>query len=236
MYLKPIINPTKKMKHISLLIFAVLFALVVMGQDAQTMAKATYLVAEEAYSSGNFQRAYDKLIETEKHLGQTNSKIEYLKVKSLMELKEFTKAKTALSKYFDTVKDKESEKYNEMLQLLGSIDDLEKQSNGSKVFKKNTTILIQAIDSMVKKCYYFMQDNKRIKRSKLISVTLDYKNATVKTLYQGSIYKNNEYSNDLSIRDIKEIYAIPSISKTYEIEITYNTPCWNQKRISERVI
>lgn len=95
------------------------------AQDKETRAQAYYMSAEDAYNASNYQKAYDKLVATENILGESNAKIEYLKVKSLMELKKYSEAKTELNKYFDMATNaKGTEKYLEMMLLYGKLDDI----------------------------------------------------------------------------------------------------------------
>ena len=142
------------MKHATL-IFLLLIANFCFAQDKETQAQATYMAAEDAYNSSNFQKAYDKLVATENILGKSNAKIEYLKVKSLVELKKYSEAKTELSKYFDVASgSKGSEKYQEMMMLYGKIDDMEAEAIAKTKADNETqnkiNILVAEIDSIYK--------------------------------------------------------------------------------------
>jgi tetratricopeptide (TPR) repeat protein len=113
------------MKKYILILVALLIAGTITAQDNDTKAQAYYMTAEQYYSDGDFQAALTKLENAEKTLGNGNAKIQHMKVKCLFELKKYTETKLELSKYFEYAKNnKGSDKHNEMLVLLGKMDEV----------------------------------------------------------------------------------------------------------------
>lgn len=117
-------NTNYMMKYLLILLMAA-SGFISYAQDKETMAQALYMSAENAYNENNFLKAEQKLKEARQTLGKSNAKIEYLLVKSLMEQKKYFPAKQELTEYFKLAEaNKGSDKYNEMLALLGDINDL----------------------------------------------------------------------------------------------------------------
>lgn len=102
-----------------------MFSCTVFSQNNKDIAKAYYLSAEEAYSEGNFNKCLELLNKCESTLGFSGTNLEYLRVKSLMNTKEWEKAKISSQKYFDltTEKDKSTDKYMEMVKSKIQIDE-----------------------------------------------------------------------------------------------------------------
>ena len=89
------------------------------------------LNAEEAYNNENYDECFNYLRETEKILGKTNSRIQYLKVKAYMgwagksqtDIRLWKDAENELKRYFDITSEKDAapEKYNEMIMAVSKI-------------------------------------------------------------------------------------------------------------------
>ena len=98
-----------------------------------------YMAAESSYNAANYQRACDKLGEAEKLLGAGNAKIEYLRIKSLMELKKYDDAKASIAKYFEYAKNnKGSDKYSEVMMLYANMDEASAEGSyteGKRLFE-----------------------------------------------------------------------------------------------------
>jgi uncharacterized protein (TIGR02145 family) len=105
--------------------------LFVIAQSKDILAKSAMLNAEEAYNQENYNESLNYLEETEKILGKTNSRIQYLKVKICMvlcnqdpsNLAKWEKADTELKKYFEVTTDSEAspEKNDEMIMAVSKI-------------------------------------------------------------------------------------------------------------------
>lgn len=112
------------MKHL-IILFTLLFSYAALAQSNKDIAKAYYISAEEAYSEGNFGKCLELLNKCESALGFSGTNLEYLRVKSLMNNKEWDKAKLSSEKYFNlaTDKDKSTDKYMEMVKSKIQIDE-----------------------------------------------------------------------------------------------------------------
>lgn len=134
------------MKKLLLLLLCVISCYATDAQDADVKAQALYMSAETAYNDGNYSKTVDKLTEAVQALGKSNAKIQYLLVKALIEQKQYNEAKAELNRYFEVATtQKGSEKYKEMIALLGDIDEM---AQGA-VLNKTLTLFIQDIKNVM---------------------------------------------------------------------------------------
>lgn len=88
-----------KKKILSLLLF--ISPIVLLAQVNETEAKAAYILSEESYLVGEYATALNYLAKAEEKLGQTNSKLLFLKVQILSEL--YKNDKSYYEKVLETI-------------------------------------------------------------------------------------------------------------------------------------
>jgi len=101
------------------------------AQSKDILAKSAMLNADEAYANGQYSECLGFLKDAETNLGATNSRIQYLKVKSLMAMgtndqynkKIWLQSDMALKVFFEVTPENGyvPEKYEEMLLSIGRI-------------------------------------------------------------------------------------------------------------------
>jgi hypothetical protein len=84
------------MKRLSLIFIVCIFAATTQAQTARD----TYLAAQQAYENGNYTTAVTQLNETERLLGATNVRIEYLKAMCYYQTRDYEKCVSAADRYF----------------------------------------------------------------------------------------------------------------------------------------
>jgi tetratricopeptide (TPR) repeat protein len=116
------------MKIIKYIIVVLLFSQLIIAQDKNDIAKSYYLNAENFYSTGRYNESVSELEKSIETLGNTNAKIQYLKVKSLLgnaendpfDLVSLLRARYDLKLFFKLV-DKNNfnkEKYDEIIKNI----------------------------------------------------------------------------------------------------------------------
>lgn len=135
------------MKTIKFIIVVLLFSQLIIAQDKNDIAKSYYLNAENFYSTGRYNESVSELEKSIEVLGNTNAKIQHLKVKSLLgnaendpfDLVSLLRARYDLKLFFKLV-DKNNfnkEKYDEMVSKLALIEGkIETISNDNKEYNK----------------------------------------------------------------------------------------------------
>ena len=108
------------------------------AQTNDIKAQSAYIQAYEAFERGSFTDATKYLQEAKTLLGKTNSKIQYLLVKSLLETKDYPGVKEEVKVYFNvTPETARDERYEEMVKSVAIADkaiaDKEKQIAQQKV-------------------------------------------------------------------------------------------------------
>jgi outer membrane protein assembly factor BamD (BamD/ComL family) len=83
----------------SKVVITILFCIFAATTQAQT-ARDTYLAAQQAYENGNYTTAVTQLNETERLLGATNVRIEYLKAMCYYQTRDYEKCVSAADRYF----------------------------------------------------------------------------------------------------------------------------------------
>lgn len=108
------------MKTYTSVAFILLFCCqIAAAQTNDIKAQSAYLQAYEAFGKSNFNEAVNSLQNARELLGKTNSKIQYLLVKSLIEAKDHVKADVELKKYFEvTPESARDERYEEMVKSV----------------------------------------------------------------------------------------------------------------------
>jgi len=104
---------------------------IVNAQSKDILAKSAMLNADEAYANGQYSECLGFLKDAETNLGITNSRIQYLKVKSLMALGTndqynktiWSQAETELKIFFEVTPENGyvPEKYDEMILAVGKV-------------------------------------------------------------------------------------------------------------------
>lgn len=116
-----------------ILLVCLLFSLkMACAQTNDIKAQSSYMQAYESFERSNFTDAINYLQEAKALLGKTNSKIQYLLVKALLESKDYPKVKEEVKVYFDvTPETTRDERYEEMVKSVAiadkAIGDKEKQ-------------------------------------------------------------------------------------------------------------
>jgi len=117
----------------TILAFVLFFSgiLITCAQSKDILAKSAMLNADEAYSKGDYSKCLKHLKDAEINLGKSNSRIQYLKVKSLMALGTddfnnktlWLQADTALKVFFEVTPENGyvPEKYEEMLFAVSNV-------------------------------------------------------------------------------------------------------------------
>jgi len=123
-------------KSILFFSFFILLGIITKAQNNEILAKSYYYNAEEYYQQNKYELALTNLEKAIETLGETNPKIQYLKVKSLYSLKRYKEAKSAIDKYFKIAKDENSEKYQELVKLYTKIDTEQEEQKKELELKK----------------------------------------------------------------------------------------------------
>jgi uncharacterized protein (TIGR02145 family) len=121
--------------------------LLVNAQSKDILAKSAMLNADEAYNKTDYYKCLKYLKDAETNLGKTNSRIQYLKVKSLMALgvNDFNnkaiwlQADTALKVFFDVTPENGyvPEKYDEMLMAVSKVAEyIAEREKSEQLFKQ----------------------------------------------------------------------------------------------------
>ena len=139
-----------------LIITIILFFKIGLAQTNNDRAMAEYFAAEEAYNNANYEQAIEHLDKAETLLGNTNSKILYLKVKSYsnypkLNISTEEKAYLALEKYFELATDNSDSKYIEMVKFWNKFSEggAYHYYQSGKNYKK-AGVLDSAIYSLIK--------------------------------------------------------------------------------------
>lgn len=118
---------------ILILSFFFSFPFLVIAQDNEQRARAAYLNAEEYFNQGKYRDAANSLLRAKGYLGRSNTKIQYLLVKSIYNTRDYIETKKELRTYLNLAQGKESDEgdtYLEMLRLDDRLDtEIEKQAN-----------------------------------------------------------------------------------------------------------
>ncbi|ADB40809.1 outer membrane protein assembly factor BamD [Spirosoma linguale] len=123
------------MKH---LVHACFLYLLLLGSSsfAQTTdqkAQSAYLTANDAYEKGNYMEAANYLKQARDLLGKTNTKIQYLLVKALMDAMDYLAADAELKTYFEvTPETLRDDRYNEMVKNVVFVEQKRKQQEDEK--------------------------------------------------------------------------------------------------------
>lgn len=160
------------MKHVTLFfLLPILLIARAHSQDNQTLAKSAYLNAESSYNKGEFSEAYDYTEEAIELLGATNSRLEYLRVKLFLAVKNWGGADQELKKFFEVTPPDSypEEKYNEMVEAIAfvkkkaELEELEYQKLNKRreqqeqatleCFRSNNASLISAYLNEYNKAY-----------------------------------------------------------------------------------
>jgi uncharacterized protein (TIGR02145 family) len=108
-------------------IFCILFLFCTMAlthaQTKEKLAQVSMQAAEEAFSAEKYTECFFYLKEVETNLGKTNSRVQYLKVKALINTAKWKEAETELKLFFDITPENEpsAEKYEEMVVAVRKI-------------------------------------------------------------------------------------------------------------------
>lgn len=186
--------------------------------DKEIEAKLRFTNAEEYFNEGSligYENSLIELTNAETILNKTNSKILYLKIKSLNNLyseNDFYYVydlDTALKLFFSVTNSKEYpiEKYSEILNIKNSFISFQKligeqfKSINSPQYKNNSSICLQKGMSLL------VSDNKCLAR-KYISLSAQKGNDTA-MLQMGLIYRCEDWAfqyakNNCRIRDVKK--------------------------------
>jgi uncharacterized protein (TIGR02145 family) len=100
-----------------------LFTTNLIAQSNEIKAKSEYFAAEEDYNNANYRQCISHLNTAETLLGNTNTRILYLKIKAYCNLKEYSSAYEAQKKYFELATDPDDPKFNEIVRLLSEINE-----------------------------------------------------------------------------------------------------------------
>lgn len=109
-----------------ILIYSILFLISFksIAQSNELKAKAKYFLAEESYNKAEYDKCLAYLEETETILGTTNTRILYLKIKTLFDKESYQQiySEGLFDKYFSKAKEN-SAGYKEILKLVDEIDN-----------------------------------------------------------------------------------------------------------------
>jgi phage/plasmid-associated DNA primase len=94
------------MKKKLLLLIICITPFILLAQESETEAMAAYMLAEESYASGDYASSLKFLEESEEKLGNTNSKLLYLKIQIQSEL--YKNDKSYYDKIIKTISDFQS--------------------------------------------------------------------------------------------------------------------------------
>jgi tetratricopeptide (TPR) repeat protein len=123
-----------RLKTIFSILFLISATVLSNAQSKEILARSSMLAAEEEYNKENYKECLSYLEEVETALGQTNSRVQYLKVKTLMALNVFILAEIELKQFFDITPENEPspEKYDEMVLAVSKIKRLMAESEKKK--------------------------------------------------------------------------------------------------------
>ncbi|MFD2573553.1 tetratricopeptide repeat protein [Spirosoma soli] len=97
------------------------------AQTTDEKAQSAYLTATDAYEKGNYMEAVNYLKQARDLLGKTNTKIQYLLVKTLMDAKDYSAADAELKSYFEVTPEKARDaRYEEMVKSVVFVEKMKK--------------------------------------------------------------------------------------------------------------
>jgi hypothetical protein len=147
------------------------------AQDHGVLAQNAYTKAEEYFSQGDYNRALSQLNAAEQYLGQTNSKILYLKINILNA--QFSKSstyypilKSTISRFFDITNKNTypTDKYIEIVRLQSDIEDFIKTDStaGNRLLSNGDLSSIQSYLAAHPNTFYSSKlNNKRTELQKI---------------------------------------------------------------------
>lgn len=190
------------------------FASVVLAQDAKTLASSYYFKAEQNYNINQNKEALDNLSKSEKALGKTNSSIEYLRTKVFMqiatnsnELSDWVSAKQHNKSFFDiTIKGSiPDEFYNEMVVAITTIEERigSKQKEQERKIKEEQERVIK-------------ENNEKIKQEQLKKLAIeDQKRKEKEKAFKQQKDELNEESNWERARDKRKFELLMGYIEKY---------------------
>ncbi|QDK81575.1 tetratricopeptide repeat protein [Spirosoma sp. KCTC 42546] len=118
----------KSLLHVCFLCL-LLWSKPVWAQTTDEKAQSAYLTANDAYEKGNYTEALSYLKQARDLLGKTNSKIQYLLVKVLLNAKEYPAADAELKTYFAVTPEiARDARYDEMVKNVVFVERMRKES------------------------------------------------------------------------------------------------------------
>jgi tetratricopeptide (TPR) repeat protein len=206
----------------------------IQAQSPEILAKSAVMNAEEAYGNGQYSDCLSYLKDAETNLGKTNSRIQYLKVKSLMAMGSadqynkniWSQTDAELKVFFDVTPENSyvPEKYDEMLMAVSKVKkSLEEAKNGidSKNIKEWTEDLEKdpnSVYTLINITNYYLKYGQSEK-------ALEYCNRALKidthnaTLYfaAGCLYEKTGENNK----------AVEMYKKSIELDPNNSNPYYN---------
>jgi len=204
----------------------------VQAQSSEVLAKSAMLNAEQAFSEGDFEKCIENLDKAIDILGQTNSRIQYLKVKSYIEIgkewpwekDKWILAKIALKLFFAVTPENSyvPEKYEEMLLAIGKVDDAITASEGEHKKKATSAYQYNFNDGSFKSAGQWMLQIKDYKKAiEAFDKAIEVGNQVRRAYFGRAEAKSglNDYYG--AVQDYKKAFTYPMDQHKYHEGMCY---------------